>query len=132
MVDQRLAEVAKSSQQVGRQRTSGLFGELRGAASELDRHGFIGRPEWHTLRSGARPDLHRRGAWRVHTVGNTVLLPFLNTTSGGAQCWTSHLPREGSSVVLLGSRFHMCCAGVLSKPEFRVEDGLFNSGQGVS
>ena len=35
---------------------AGCLGELRGAASELDRHEFIGRPEWHALRSGARPE----------------------------------------------------------------------------
>ena len=57
MVDQRLPEVAnRVVNRLADEEPAGCLGELRGAASQLDRHGFVGRPDWHTLRSGARPE----------------------------------------------------------------------------
>ena len=38
-----------------REDPGGCLGELRGGATGLDRQGFVGRPEWHSLRMGVRP-----------------------------------------------------------------------------
>ena len=66
MVDQRLPEVAnRVVTRLADEEPAGCLGELRGAASQLDRHGFVGGPDWHALRSGARPKASN--AWRVAT-----------------------------------------------------------------
>ena len=59
MVDQRLPEVAnRVVNRLADEEPAGCLGELRGAASQLDRHGFVGRPDRHALRSGTRPEAY--------------------------------------------------------------------------
>ena len=44
----------------------GCLGELHNAAGLLDRHGFVGRPDWNSIRVGIRPegDIHAEpGEW---------------------------------------------------------------------
>ena len=44
----------------------GCLGELHNAAGLLDRHGFVGRPDWNNIRVGIRPegDIHAEpGEW---------------------------------------------------------------------
>ena len=57
MIHQRLADVADRVVQnlSDREDPEGCLGGLRGVAIQLDRQGFVGRPEWHSLRMGVRP-----------------------------------------------------------------------------
>ena len=57
MIHQRLPDVADRVVQnlSDREDPGGCLGELRGVAIQLDRQGFVGRPDWHSLRMGVRP-----------------------------------------------------------------------------
>ena len=57
MIHQRLPDVADRVVQnlSDREDPGGCLGELRGVAIQLDRQGFAGRPEWHSLKMGVRP-----------------------------------------------------------------------------
>ena len=124
MVDQRLPEVAnRVVNRLADEESAGSLGELRGAASQLDRHGFVGRPDWHALRSGARPEpgewLH---GWQYcasssseHHYRRNMVLD--QSCAAGKAHLRSH-SGPGASDVLCG------CP---SKPEFRIEGGLFRT-----
>ena len=57
MVHQRLPVVADRvvHEISGREDAAGCLSELRGLAIELDRQGFVGEREWHSMRMGVRP-----------------------------------------------------------------------------
>ena len=54
MVHERLPTVAHGALE-GEDALQSCLGELKLAAHSLDRHGFISRPQWRALQSGARP-----------------------------------------------------------------------------
>ena len=55
MVHERLPTVAHGALE-GEDALQSCLGELQLAARSLDRHGFISRPQWRALQSGARPN----------------------------------------------------------------------------
>ena len=130
MVDQRLPEVAnRVVNKLADEEPAGCLGQLRGAASQLDRRGFVGRPDWHALRSGARPEASPNaepGQWphgwqycdssssEHHYRRNTVLD---QSCAAGKAHLRSHLAPGASDVL----------CGCPSKPEFRIEGGLFRT-----
>ena len=130
MVDQRLPEVAnRVVNRLADKEPAGCLGELRGAASQLDRHGFIGRPNWHALRSGARPEASPNaelGEWPhgclYHASSSSEHLYRRNTVldqscAAGKAHLRSHSGPDASDVL----------CGCPSKPEFRIEGGLFRT-----
>ena len=130
MVDQRLPEMAsRVVNRLADEEPAGCLGELRGAASQLDKHGFIGRPDCLAFRSGARPEASPNaepGEWphgwqyyassssEHHFRRNKVLD---QSCAAGKAHLRSH-SGPGASDVLCG------CS---SKPEFRIEGGLFRT-----
>ena len=68
MIHRRLPQIAHSFiHQVENGRADGCVGELQNACVTLDRSGFVGRPSWAQLRSGARPPPVERaepGEWQ--------------------------------------------------------------------
>ena len=85
MIDQRLPRVADRvvNTLMADEHPGGCLGELRNAAGLLDRHGFVGRPSWNSIRVAIRleGDIQTKpGSGR--TAGNTTLLHLPNTTSG--------------------------------------------------
>ena len=125
----------------------GCLGELRNVAGLLDRHGFVGRPGWNSIRVGIRPegvvgrpgwnsirvgirpegDIHSEpGEWphgwqycassssEHHFRKNVVL----NQSCAAEQAHVRSHSGPGASDVLCG------CP---SKPDFRIEAGLFRT-----
>ena len=68
MIQRRLSQIAHSFiHQVENGGADGCVGELQNACVTLDRSGFVGRPSWAQLRSGARPPPVERaepGEWQ--------------------------------------------------------------------
>ena len=53
MIDQRLSTVAdRVVDTLNAEHPGGCLGELHNAAGLLDRHGFVGRPNWNSIRGG--------------------------------------------------------------------------------
>ena len=131
MIDQRLPTVADRVVNTLRayEEPRGCLGELRNAAGVLDRHGFVGRPSWNSIRSGVRPEGHihaEPGEWShgwqyyassfsEHNFRKNVVL---NQSCAVEQAHLRSHSGPGASDVLCG------CP---SKPEFRVEAGLFRT-----
>ena len=66
------------------------LGELKDAAAQLDRAGFVLRPGWAALRDGARPLLFPApNLASGNTGGSTMRLPLPNTIFG--RPWCCHL-----------------------------------------
>ena len=73
-------------------RTGGrLFGELQLATCVLDRKGFVNRPDWFVLQSGARP--RQQHSSEPCMVGSTSRLPLPNTTFGRPWYLPNHAPQ---------------------------------------
>ena len=58
MIDQRLPEVAATviHKLTAEENPGGCFQELRDATAQLDREGFIGRPQWHVFEDRDPPE----------------------------------------------------------------------------
>ena len=104
----------------------GCSGDLHNAAGVLDRHGFVARPSWNSIRLGDRPqgDIHAEpGKWPhgwPHYASSFSERNFrknvvLNQSCAAEQArfWSHSGP--GAAGVFCG------CP---SKPEFRIEAGL--------
>ena len=87
MIPRRLSQIANSFiQQVENGEAVGCVGELQNACRTLDRSGFVGRPTWAELKSGARPP-----PVSGSMAGSTTRLPLSNTIIGRPQCLPSLL-----------------------------------------
>ena len=107
MVHERLPALAQSIvvQLEAAAEPVGFLSDLRAAGNTLDRHGFVGRPQWAALQEGMRPPL----SLTLNPVsglmaGNIMHLPLLNTIIGRSLCCVSRaLPTKrifGRTLVL--------------------------------
>ena len=131
MIHQRLPDVADREVQnlSDREDPGGCLGELRGVAIQLDRQGFVGRPEWHSLRMGVRPQgIFQAEPGECRTVGNTTLLHLPNTLSGRTWCWTNRVPLTKPTCAHIQDPGASDALSVCpSKQEYRIEAGLFRT-----
>ena len=131
MIDQRLPTVADRVVNTLRadEEPRGCLGELRNAAGVLDRHGFVGRPSWNSIRSGVRPEGHIHAepgewshGWQYYASSSSEYNfrknVVLNQSCAAEQAHLRPHSGPGASDVLCG------CP---SKPEFRIEAGLFRT-----
>ena len=131
MIDQRLPTVADRVVNTLRadEEPRGCLGELRNAAGVLDRHGFVGRPSWNSIRSGVRPEGHIHAepgewshGWQYYASSSSEYNfrknVVLNQSCAAEQAHLRSHSGPGASDVLCG------CP---SKPEFRIEAGLFRT-----
>ena len=131
MIDQRLPTVADRVVNTLRadEEPRGCLGELRNAAGVLDWHGFVGRPSWNSIRSGVRPEGHIHAepgewlhGWQYYASSSSEYNfrknVVLNQSYAAEQAHLRSHSGPGASDVLCG------CP---SKPEFRIEAGLFRT-----
>ena len=92
MVHERLPALAQSIvvQLEAAAEPVGCLSDLRAAGNRLDRHGFVGRPQWAALQEGMRPppvtdvELSQPDKWVPHCRGRG---PLARTHRGSQPPW---------------------------------------------
>ena len=131
MIHQRLPVVADRvvHKLSGREDAAGCLSELRGVATELDRQGFVGRPEWRSSRMGVRPQgifqaepgEWPRG-WQYHASSSSEHT-FRKNVVLDQSCAADQAHLQSHSGPGASDALSVCP----SKPEFRIEAGLFRT-----
>ena len=96
----------------------GCLSDLRAAGNTLDRHGFVGRPQWPALQACVHLPSLTLNPVSGPTAANIMHLPLLNTITGRSLCSCPANSGAGSSQVLVG------CP---TKPESRIAPDLFRT-----
>ena len=131
MIDQRLPVVAANvaHKLTVEEELGGCLEKLRNAAAHLDRDGFIGRPQWHDLRTGIRPGATHGaepGEWPhgwQHYASSSSEHSFRKNVVLNQSCAADQAHLRSHSGPGASEALSVCP----SKPEFCIEAGLFRT-----